>query len=170
MGCLVPQDYRFSDDVPPLKNNQLEIIAVSPAGSSTIPTQNGLPPGTGLGCSLNFSVTVADADVDDSITVRWYVDYDPSPGSQTSGFVSAKTLVNRGTALRDPADWTTNLNQPGNLLQVEGTHVVEAVAFDGQLSEPDRTPIAKSVSDAGVNPSFVQKYVWIVKTEPGDCQ
>ncbi|HEY8210179.1 MAG TPA: hypothetical protein VIG99_21995 [Myxococcaceae bacterium] len=164
-GCLVPQDYRFSDDAPPFKNNPVKIVHPDPPGT-TITLNNGIGGGGGTACSEDFAVSAEDPDLNDPITVRWYVDYDPG---MNPGILREQLLSNVGSAQRGPSSVRMDLNAPGNPLVQQGFHVVEVLVADGLLDD-DRLPLPKSVDpDAGVNPSFVDRYVWTVKTLPGDC-
>lgn len=162
-GCLVPQDYRFSDDPPPFKNNPVKIVLPTEPEGTTITTNNGQ--GGGSGCSLDFSVFVTDPDLNDPITVQWFVDYDPV----TNPSIYREELLNNvGTPVRGPADLRMDLDATGNPLKPAGLHVLEFLVADGQIV--NRIPQPKSQDpDAGVNPSYVDRYVWIVNVEPGDC-
>ena len=161
-GCLVPQDYRFSDDPPPFKNNPVTIASPFPDGT-VLTTYNGEGGPTATACRLTFRVSASDPDLDDLITVRWFADYDRTPV-----ILQEDLLQNLGSPTRGPVELTMDLGVPGNPLSSQATHVLEVLVADGQLV--NRTPLPRSSDpDAGVNPSFVDQYAWIVKTEPGDC-
>jgi hypothetical protein len=163
LGCLVPQDFLFSDDPPPFKNSPVTIANPEPPGT-TVTLNNGL--GGTIACSETFSVSAFDPDLNDPLTVRWYVDYEPT---LNPGILRERLLNNLGSPERGPTSLVMDLNAPGNPLAPQGSHVLEVLVTDGLLDE-DRNPVAKSEDpDAGVNPSYVDRYVWVIKTVPGDC-
>ncbi|HVE87211.1 MAG TPA: hypothetical protein VND93_30355, partial [Myxococcales bacterium] len=158
-GCFVPQDYLFSDDPPPFKNNPVKIVLPVAPNTTTVTTNNGQNGVTGIACELGFSVTATDPDVDDPITVRWYVDYDANTNPT---IVREQLLDNRGGATRPQVTLDMNLNQPGNPLIPAETHLLEVLVTDGVLDN-DRVPKPRSMDpDAGENPSYLDRYVWVV--------
>src|SRR5678816_4922006 len=74
LGCLVPQDYRFSDDPPPFKNNPVKIELPVDPDVTTLTLNNGV--GGGTACVQDFTIFATDPDLNDLITVQWFVDYD----------------------------------------------------------------------------------------------
>jgi len=163
-GCLVPQDYRFSDDPPPFKNNPVKIELPVDPDVTTLTLNNGV--GGGTACVQDFTISAIDPDLNDLITVHWFVDYDErlNPGA-----FREFALANLGSAKRGPNTLHMDLNSPANPLAPQATHVLEALVADGQLV--NRDPQLKSNDpDAGPNPSYVDRYVWVVRTEAGDCQ
>lgn len=152
-GCLVPQE----DGVLPqpiFRNHTPYFVNTSPA-SAYIETDNC------DGTRLEFRVTVADPEVDDRVTVRYYVDFP----QVNQGPEYEDVLPNSQTETRQrTVDYTPLVNQLGSVLEEPGEHVVEAVVFDGTLS-PDRVPLPLEVyPDAGVNPSFAAITRWVVFT------
>jgi hypothetical protein len=163
IGCVIPQDYRFSDDPPPFKNNPVTIKPPPFPAALTLSTNNGQP--GGRGCAVEFSVLVTDPDLDDLLTVQWFVDYDPETNPR---YYREEPLNNTGTPERGPAELVIDLNAIGNPLENTGGHVVEFLVGDGQIV--NRIPQPKSRdADAGVNPSYVDRYVWIVNVDTGEC-
>lgn len=164
LGCLVPQDYRFSDDPPPFKNNPVKIVLPVEPDVTTLTLNNGV--GGGTACVQDFTVQATDPDLNDLITVQWFVDYDKELNPR---YFREFPLANLGSPTRPPNTLHMDLNSPGNPLAPQATHVLEVLVADGQLI--NRVPQDKSDDpDAGPNPSYVDRYVWVVKTEPGDCQ
>ncbi len=117
---------------------------------------------------LAFTFNAEDPDVDDLLTVRWYVDYD-----RTQLFIqdNEQTLQRSGKPQRDdPGSLTINLNSPAlvlpaSQLQTPGPHVVEAVLFDFRLAR-DRTPLPIPGADGEIlNPSYAVSYAWVVEME-----
>jgi hypothetical protein len=164
LGCLIPQDYRFSDNPPPFKNNPVKITSPSPS-ATTITMSNGT--GGTRACVEEFSVNATDPDLDDQLTVRWYGDYDPIVNP---GILREQLLSNVGAAERGPATYRVDLNQAGSLFVTPKPHVLEVLVTDGFLDDMDRTPVNRSGDpDAGVNPSYLDRHVWIIDTVAGDC-
>jgi hypothetical protein len=164
LGCLVPQDYRFSDDPPPFKNNPVKIDLPVEPNVTSLTLNNGV--GGGTPCVQDFTITATDPDLNDLITVQWFVDYDPTLNPR---YYREFPLPNLGSPTRGPNTLHMDLNAPGNPLAPQATHVLEVLVGDGQII--NRVPQLKSDDpDAGPNPSYVDRYVWVVKTEPGDCQ
>jgi len=162
-GCLLPQDYRFSDDPPPFRNNPVRVVLPPEPGSIAITTSNGV--GGGRGCSLEFVVLVTDPDLDDPITVQWFVDYNKDTNPN---FFREELLFNTGSPVRGPARLRMDLGSPGNPLFPSGLHVLELLVADGQIV--NRIPQPKSQDpDAGVNPTFVDGFAWAITVEAGDC-
>jgi len=164
LGCLVPQDFVFSDDPPPFKNNPVKIVLPVEPDRTTLTLNNGV--GGGTACAQDFTISATDPDLNDTITVQWFVDYDQNLNPR---YFREFLLANAGSPVRGPNTLHMDLNSPGNPLTQQATHVLEALVADGQLI--NREPQLKSDDpDAGPNPSYVDRYVWVVKTEPGDCQ
>jgi hypothetical protein len=164
LGCLVPQDYRFSDDAPPFKNNPVKIMLPVEPDRTTLTLTNGV--GGGTACVQDFTISATDPDLNDPITVQWFVDYDQN---LNPSIYRERLLPNLGSPVRGPTTLHMDLNAPGNPLAPQATHVLEVLVGDGQIV--NREPQLKSNDpDAGPNPSYVDRYVWVVKTEPGDCQ
>lgn len=164
LGCFVPQDYRFSDDPPPFKNNPVKIVLPVEPDLTTLTLNNGV--GGGTACVQDFTIFATDPDLNDQLTVQWFVDYDQFINPR---YYREFALANVGSPTRGPNTLHMDLNQLGNPLAPQATHVLEVLVADGQLI--NRVPQLKSNDpDAGPNPSYVDRYVWVVKTEPGDCQ
>jgi len=162
-GCLVPQDYRFSDDPPPFKNNPVTIVSPPFPEGTTLTANNGQGGPTATACRLSFRISASDPDLDDLLTVRWYVDYDRNPV-----IFREDLLQNLGSPIRGPAELTMDLGVPGNPLSSQGIHVLEVLVADGQVV--NRQPLPRSSDpDAGENPTYMDEHAWIVRTETGDC-
>jgi hypothetical protein len=127
--------------------------------------------GTSPLCDLEFSVAVEDPDVDDFISVHWYVDYDPA---QPRGAYEEDQLRSTNVPQREERAYLRlNANQPGNPLATPGDHLVEAVVTDTRLINRVPLPIdQKPEADGGVliNPGYTASYAWFVQTgQGGDC-
>jgi hypothetical protein len=123
----------------------------------------------GDGCQLlEFSFFAEDPDVNDTLTVRWYVDY-PAAGSIDPDLRLAPNP--NGSTIRDQARLTVDLSRPLNIpasyLQQPGTHIVEALLFDNALGAQRRPLPFDAGIDGGIpNPSYVVSYAWVVEVCP----
>ncbi|MDQ3265983.1 MAG: hypothetical protein M3Y59_20410 [Myxococcota bacterium] len=156
-GCLVPQDDTLLPDDPIYRNYAPFFVNSSPA-SAYIRTDNC------VGTSLEFRVNVADPDVNDSVRVRYYVDF---PTINQGFEFEAPVLSNTGSEVRpETVIYAPVVNSIGSALNEPSLlHTVEAVVFDGTLS-PTRTPEPRAViPDGGVNPSYLAIVRWVVETE-----
>ena len=157
-GCLLSQEDRVLD-FPAQRNRPPRIME-----ELTIVPSNRLTVVEGPDCpALTFEFSAEDPDVDQLLTVRFYVDY---PRSRS--FPDEQFLFPNGKPQRDDrGSLTVNLNSalspPLNLLQSPGTHVVEAVLYDFHLG-PERNPLPISGADGGIlNPSYAVSYAWVVE-------
>lgn len=122
------------------------------------------------GCpTLEFSFFAEDPDIDDTLTVRWYVDY-PLAGPYDPDL----RLPRNGNTIRDQAkltiDLSSTLRVPASYLQQEGAHVVEALLFDNALGELRRPVPFDAGTDGGIpNPSYVTSYAWVVECQTCRC-
>jgi hypothetical protein len=160
-ACILPQDDHLLPDVPGAKNRPPRILesTVTPSRLQSI--------GNGQDCSLTFSLRVEDQDINDAITVRWYVDY--SAGNPTQpvdeDVLEAGSKPQRNTS----AEYTALVGNVGNPLHAAGLHTVEAVVADGPLVGHDRVLPHPSDADAGTNLSYIVTYAWVVDVAPEDC-
>ncbi|RYZ42001.1 MAG: hypothetical protein EOO71_09680 [Myxococcaceae bacterium] len=165
-GCLIPQDEALLEGVPQFKNRPPRIVEEQVEPSERILRAFGV--GT---CTQDFSVVVEDPDVDDRLTVEWYVDYNPS---EPVGFYRQIVLANTGQPRRDDRGTLhMDLRSANNPLGTPGIHLVEALVTDRHLTnrQPD-PPEEVFLADGGLvkNPGFVTSYSWVVNTVAGDCQ
>jgi len=116
---------------------------------------------------LEFGFFAEDPDVDDVLTVKWYVDYHVIQAAVDN---AEQRLTANGKPVRnDTASYTVDLKGlltlPESQLQQIGPHVVEAILFDGTLG-PQRKPLPRTPAiDGGVeNPSYAVSYAWVVQT------
>lgn len=165
-GCVVPQDDTFfagralSRNRPP----RIEERQVRPQ-TRVLEVRNG------AGCELEFEVLVEDPDVDDLISVSWFVDFGRggSPGAYTE-----QRLTNNERPQRDDRG-TLNMavSQVNNPLNRPGLHLVEALVADTRLIGREPLPLDENVQteDGGVvvNPGYAVSYAWFVETVAGDC-
>lgn len=161
-GCLIPQDDHLLPDIPEQKNRPPRILesTVTPGRLQSI--------GNGSHCKLTFSFQVEDPDVDDVITVRWYVDYSASNPNQPQ--VAEQVLEPGSRPQRNTsAEYTSSLGNVDDPLHAVGSHLVEAVVADGPLVGHDRVLPHPSSGDAGVNLSYIVTYGWTVEVSPEDC-
>ncbi|NBD12182.1 MULTISPECIES: hypothetical protein [Corallococcus] len=165
-GCLIPQDQALLEGVPGFKNRPPRVVEEQVEPSERILRAFGVG-----SCTQDFSVVVEDLDVDDRITVEWYVDYNPS---NPVGSYRQIVLANTGQPRRDDRGTLhMDLRAANNPLSTPGIHLVEALVTDRHLTnrQPD-PPEEVFLADGGVvkNPGFVTSYSWVVNTVAGDCQ
>jgi len=137
----------------------MEELGVLPSNrKTTILPSEGCP-------TLHFSFSAEDPDINDTLTVRWYVDYPAS-----SAIEPEQRLAINGQAIRDDkgsldVDLSNHaLAIPASFLQQPGTHVVEALLFDFALGELRRPVPFDPATDGGIpNPSYVVSYAWVVE-------
>ncbi|RKH42763.1 hypothetical protein [Corallococcus llansteffanensis] len=168
-GCLIPQDEALLEAVPEFKNRPPRIVEEQVEPSERILRAFGVG-----SCTQDFSVVVDDPDVDDRITVEWYVDYNPS---NPEGYYRQIVLANSSTGQVRRDDRGTlhmDLRSANNPLSAPGIHLVEALVTDRSLYQRQVEPPDEVIlpDDAGTvkNPGFVTSYSWVVNTVPGDCQ
>lgn len=170
-GCLLSQEDRVLNNIPAQRNRPpriMEELPITPGNRLTV-VESDCP-------QLKFEFSAEDPDVDEVLTVRWYVDY-----PRTRFFVLPEQLLfpndvvlERKPQRDDRGSLTVNLasqlDLPLSLLQSFGPHVVEAVLYDFHLG-PDRNPLPISGADGGIlNPSYAVTYAWVVdmrRTCPG---
>lgn len=165
-GCLVPQDDTLLEGLPDRRNRPPRIVESQVQPPEPIIQDFG---SAGL-CELDFSVVVEDPDVDDLLTVRWYVDYDPQ---NPTGPYREFQLANNGQPQRgDRATLRISLRAANSPLSAPGVHLVEAVVADTRLVGRDPVPVGRVVLDGGavlLNPGYVVTHTWFVNTVRGDC-
>ncbi|MBN9685074.1 MULTISPECIES: hypothetical protein [unclassified Corallococcus] len=165
-GCLIPQDVALLESLPEFRNRPPRILEEQVEPSERILRAFGVG-----SCTQDFNVVVEDLDVDDRITVEWYVDYNPS---NPTGYYRQIVLANTGQPRRDDrGTLRMDLRSANNPLAPPGIHLVEAFVTDRHLTnrQPD-PPDEVILADGGVvkNPGFVTSYSWVVNTVAGDCQ
>lgn len=154
-GCLVPQDETPLKPDPIFFNLAPRLLNVNPAFPYIEINDES-------DCELQFSVNAADPDINQTIRLRYYVDYDPAT---KPGFEREFVFSNLGQEERpETAVFVTDVGAALNPLGQTGVHLVEAMVFDGTLS-PTRAPEPLGIiPDGGVNPSYVDVHQWVVNT------
>src|SRR5262245_57433782 len=148
-GCLLSQEDRVLD-FPAQRNRPpriMEELTITPNRFTQVQLSDPCP-------ELKFEFNAEDPDVDQLLTVRWYIDY-------PRGFYpNEQPLLPNGKPQRDErgsltVNLASSLTPPLNLLQSSGPHVLEAVLYDFHLG-PERNPLPISGADGGIlNPSYV---------------
>ncbi|MBJ6762329.1 hypothetical protein JGU66_16285 [Myxococcaceae bacterium JPH2] len=164
-GCLVPQDSAsFLDSLPVMLNRPPRIIE-----NQVRPPERLIRDFGATTCALDFSVEVQDPDVDDTLSVEWYVDY-PTDGriQQVDEFTNTGRPDRAGGA-----QLHVDLRAANSLLASPGLHVVEAIVTDTRLIHREPRPRGQlDLADGGtvVNPGFATSYAWVVNTVQGNCR
>jgi hypothetical protein len=115
--------------------------------------------------TLQFGFTAEDPDIDQTLHVLWYIDYPQVIGPAQPD----QTLIPNGQTVRSEegsfsVDLASTLGQPAQRLQTIGTHVVEALLYDGSLDLQRRPLPLTPATDGGIeNPSYVVSYAWVVE-------
>lgn len=164
-ACLIPQDDPILDPLPPPRNRPPRILEnlVSPPRSFPAPTFF-----TGQNCPpiVRFEAIVADPDIDDALTVRWFVDYDP----RNNPIVwKEQRIAPSGQEVRTTTSALLELNTATGPLSVEGQHLVEVFVSDGQLINRDPQPLEVAPDGGIINPSYVDTFAWYVNIENQVC-
>ena len=169
-SCLIPQDDTLFSGVPDPRNRPPRIVENQVSPQTRILREFGSET-----CRTAFEVLVTDPDVDDEITVFWYVDFAPGsgPASLPRFF---RLLPTTGNPLRnDRATFEVDLAAAGSPLASPGLHLVEAVVVDGQLNFATRLPVPERDSnpDGGapivVDEPYAVSFAWTVETVAGGC-
>jgi len=163
-ACLLPQNDHFLPEVPPQKNRPPRILE-----STVMPTSRAPQIGNGPHCQLTFSFNIEDPDINDNLTVFWFVDYNAN--SLTSSPVWFNLIDNPSGRIQrsDSAEYVVQVANPATPLHEHGTHRVEAVVADGPLVSHDQVLDHESAADAGPNLSYLVTYGWVVDVTPEDC-
>jgi hypothetical protein len=160
-GCLVPQEDRLIDDVPPTFVNRAPRVLDEAAQPGRLTLLD-----TGSPCVLTFQAPIEDLDTDErGLRVRWFVDWsesNPAPFREDSVPPLLGAVRNRAV------DLTLNLDSPGNPLRLVGEHVVELMIADGEIigREAQQTP----GPDGGIiNPKYSDIHAWFVSVKSINC-
>ncbi|MCI0669346.1 MAG: hypothetical protein L0Y64_02675 [Myxococcaceae bacterium] len=134
------------------------------------------------GCQQGFSFQVADSDLDDTLYVRWYVDFDPTPRPPPyridhESIIQPNLPPRNREEIRDTsATFEVRTDVPGSPIVVPGVHLVEAYVADAPLHEVEENglrvirPLGEiTVPPDGGTPDqpFVVSYAWFVTTPQG---
>jgi hypothetical protein len=166
-GCLLPQEDTELGDFTRL-NRPPRIVedpnGIFPDRQTTV--ENG------LGCSskVDFEAPVEDPDIDDAVTWRWYIDYDPE-NARTNRARDEGVLPPTGEARRGSVKFGVPVADNPDFLP--GVRVVTLMVFDGNLGTfegPGSTPPVDRLPglDAG-NPRYSTTFDWIVTVRNEDC-
>lgn len=163
-ACLMPQDDTYFTGQADRRNRPPRIVE-----RQIKPDARVLETNNGQNCELQFEVLVEDPDVDDVISVSWFVDFGRGG---PSGAFSEQKLTNNTKAQRDHrGSLTMAISQVNNPLNPPGLHLVEALVADARLI--DREPVNREVrGEEGVlliDPGYAVSYAWFVETVAGDC-
>jgi hypothetical protein len=165
-GCLIPQDDTYLAGLPEQRNRPPLILETQVNPSNRVIKNFGA---SGK-CEEEFRVVAEDLDVDDTVTVRWYVDYEAP--DNVSVYREAE-LPKTGQPVRGAGTLRLSLRSANSPLSEPGLHVVEAVVSDGLTIDRKPTEIVvEKLPDGGVVTDRVYSvsYAWVVNTVQGDCQ
>ena len=120
-------------------------------------------------CELEFSVIMEDADIGNTLTANWFVDYDPTVNRGRTGWCAVDPkggkVVRDDRATFHPTFDSVEFNR----LNTPGDHVVEVVVADSALvgRDPQATVIKLPDGTDFSDPGYTASYVWFVRTEAG---
>lgn len=164
-ACLIPQEDPILDPLPPPRNRPPRILEnlVSPPRSFPAPTYF-----TGQNCPpiVRFEAVVADPDIDDLITARWFVDYDPLNNPVVW---KEDRIPPSGQEVRTTASALLELNTTTGPLSVAGPHLIEVFVSDSQLINRDPQPREIDPDGGIINPGYVDTYAWYINIENQVC-
>jgi hypothetical protein len=146
---------------------------LTPTPSPRVITVDGT---LGTNCpTIEFQFTAEDPDLLDTLFVRFYVDYPlfPEKGLSLAAFApdlpDGIKLLPTGKSIRQPVSFKVNVGNPANRvplsrLNIPGTHLVEALVYDGTLGL-DRLglPLSQSTDGGPTDNSYVATYPWVVE-------
>lgn len=170
-GCLIPQDESYLSELPVPGNHPPRIVENQVQPSDRIIRGYGLE----KFCQLEFSIPVEDPDVGDTLSVHWFVDYDPSQPRGADSVVriepNGEVLRGQFAYFRPPVFGSADISR----LNVPGDHVVEVVVTDTGLVGRDPLPRTVSLPDGTTreDAGYTATYAWFVHTETGtggSCQ
>ena len=117
-------------------------------------------------CREEFQASVEDADLEDTIRSRWYIDPDPKFTNQSpdqGDAVEGPSLIpQRQSPVRPPPSFTAD----GSKLANGGLHRVVLVVTDGVFLGQNITDVgfATVLPDGGTDPYGIDTFEWFVNT------
>ncbi len=167
-GCLVPQDDNVLFDLPPQRNSPPRVVVGQTQPQQVVTLL------LGDGCRQpSFEAKVEDPDLKDVIRNRWFID--PN-GTHTSLFTDGQPLPESLTSIRSSSVKMPTTLFTASPLATAGTHVIELLIADGELSEgaqPFVRTVTGALPDGGrgtlTDQSYVDTYQWFVTTDLKPC-
>ncbi|MGQ0507203.1 MAG: hypothetical protein ACT4TC_17990 [Myxococcaceae bacterium] len=182
-SCLFPQDDRILDPLPPTLNRRPSIDY-----DSISPSLDFNQMRTGANCApYKFSISVRDPDLKDNLSVRIYVDYDPSLVDYNDAgvaiseryYVKPKDYGPSPTERREPPwELTFQPSRTNDALNELGRHVIQVAVADGiilpgrQVEQPTEADGGRvRLEDGGLgDPRYIDLSLrWTVDVVAGDC-
>lgn len=166
-GCLALQDQPYIGDFPLTATVNHPPVILESLVEPQRPGR-GLPlvVKTGVGCpdTVTFRVRVYDTDVEDPLSVRWFVDYDTSPPFNGYVFDEIESQAVRTAVRNDPAEFVVDL-RAGTGLGEAGFHLVEAMVSDSrEFTTREEAFTPPQPGEVGA-PSPRTTYAWFIRTE-----
>ncbi len=165
-GCLIPQDDTMMAGVPGQKNRPPRIIE-----SLVSPQQRVISDFGANQCDLTFEVVAEDPDLDDSLTVLWYLDYNPQNPTGPYRHYDLSNIT-QDPLRSDRGSLLISLSSANSPLGTPGTHLVEALVSDWTVKDRVVEPRTVPLPDGTFieDPGFIVTYSWVVNTVQGDCR
>ena len=166
-GCVIPQDDTLFVGPRNARNRPPRILEnqVSPQTRIIREFGNGT-------CRQTFEVLATDPDVNDLLSVYWFVDY--VPGQASTDKIDLLSPSD-GPERNDRATFVADLTAANSKLRAPGLHTVEAVLVDRQFDVVKRQPTQEigDNPDGGaaivVDEGYAVTYAWTVETVTGVC-
>ena len=168
--CLLPQEDTVLSELI-LRNHPPRIVEETAQVNQS--ARRTLTFGNDPGCQLQFQAAVEDPDIDDPVTFRWYVDYEPLladagvPQNDRHLALVQDTLVPSGQALRGTVTLTRFTEN--NPRFAAGNHNVTLMIFDGRLAPEQGPGTTPDPDPATGDPSYSTTFDWFVTIENGPC-
>ena len=163
-ACFLSQEDQILNN-PPQRNRPPRIMEEQPIMQDSLALGRKITIDTDCP-TLEFRFKAEDPDVDQPLRVLWYIDYPLFTGNALEQVLNSNGQTVRSDEGSFSVDLTNpSLGFPARSLQQIGTHVVEALLFDGVL-DAQRKPLPLDPAlDGGIpNPSYVVSYGWVVET------
>jgi len=151
-SCVVPLEPSFSD---PASNYPPYIISANPVQTSVLSLAN--EPSS----VSQIMVQVGDQNVDDSLYVRWLLDYPEASNGTESKIALEAILPPTGQAERHPIRYTPSCTD--DHLSEQPIHRISMVVADRPYALPEALPQDKKWSTAKT-PGFILESSWVLLT------
>lgn len=166
-GCLALQDQPYIGDFPLTATvNHPPVILESLVEPQRPGQGKPLLVKTGSGCpdTITFRVRVYDTDIDDPLSVRWFVDYDVSPPFNGYVFDQIESQTVPTAVRNDPAEFVVDLRS-GTGVAEPGFHLIEAMVSDSREFTTREEPFVPPQPGEVGAPSPRTTYAWFIQTD-----
>jgi hypothetical protein len=169
-GCLLPQeDSKLQNYTQPNRPPRIVENWIEPPRQTTVGTRSLSTDGGVAACKVEFAAFVEDPDIDDAVTWRWYIDYDPEKPERNRPMLEGQ-LAPTGKPLRGSVRFPVPIQDNPDFR--EGVRVVTVMVFDGHLGTfdgPGSVPPPEPVpgTDGGLV-HYSTTFDWVVTVDPNE--